>query len=322
MLTFSGYGYAVEDRGDPATLDDVLRRVADAGFTHAEIDAGLWDVILAGRLEGRALGAWSSVLERHRDHLQYTIHAPVGLNLFDTTNRDLHIRLLKSTVELAAAIGAETIAYHPGTRLPPPVGADEAMTDLMAHEREVLRWIADEVGTWNGRVGIETWFSHGDVGYSYAVWPDQLRAQVDAIAHPAVGVCLDFGHLFLAARWFGFEFLDGVASLAPVVNHFHLQDLFGVLADSESAELGQGDLHLPPGWGSIPFDSVFTHVAFPRSPVLMIELVRGRKIRYLNYLPEMLRECERLEAIAARIASRSTIEVRTSDPNDPERRRS
>jgi sugar phosphate isomerase/epimerase len=82
-----------------------------------------------------------------------------------------------------------------------------------------------------------------------------------------------------------------------VVNHFHVHDVFGVLSERESAELGYGDLHLPPGWGEIPFDDLFANTAFPRSPVFMIELVRGRKTRLLSHLEDMLAECRRLAGL-------------------------
>jgi sugar phosphate isomerase/epimerase len=278
-------------------LDEMLRRVADAGFTHAELDAGFWDVLLGGRLNGRALGRWIAVLDRHRDRLRYTLHGANYLNLFDTTARELHERLLWATVELARAVGAEAMAYHPGVRLKPPIGAATAMLDLMQYERELLAAVGDAMSAWGGRVGVETWYMVGDVGYSYAIWPDQLAGQVEAVSHPAVGVCLDFGHLYLAARWFGFDFLDGVARLAPVVNHFHLQDLFGTLSEAGSDELGYGDLHLPLGWGEIPFDELFSRIAFPRSPVFLIELSRRTNPRLLDYLDEMLAEGHRLASL-------------------------
>ncbi len=301
--SFSGFGYAVEDRGDPDELDSMLQAVEDAGFTHADIDAGLWDALLGGGVNGRQLARFGSVIERHRDRLRFTMHGANDLNVFDWADRDVQERLFCSSVELARALGAEAIAYHPGVRLPPTAGAAVPMTELMGYERDLLLAVADEIGAWGGRIGIETWWCD-DRGtnphYSYAVWPEQLAQQVEAIDHPAVGVCLDFGHLYIAARWFGFDFLDGVARLAPLVNHFHLHDNFGapgLPGPVGSAELGRGDLHLPPGWGTIPFDEIFSKTSFPQLPVFNIELVRGRKTRLLPYLPEMLAECRRLASL-------------------------
>jgi hypothetical protein len=59
-------------------------------------------------------------------------------------------------------------------------------------------------------------------------------------------------------------------------------------------EMGYGDLHLPPGWGAVPFDRLFAEIDFPRSPVLNIE------IEYDNYrdiLPELLTQLREWAAL-------------------------
>lgn len=292
---FRGLGYAVEDRGSSVALDEQLRAVADAGFTHAELDPSRWDLWLGGQVNSAALRRWSTILDRHRDRIGYTMHGPFEVNLFDLGDRGLHQRLLRAGLDVARAIGASVTVYHPGRRQRLPLGASVAMSELMALERQTLVEVANEVESWGGQLAVETWVSYGEADYSYAVWPDQLAQQVAEIGHPAVGVCLDFGHLFLSARWYGFDYIQGIARLAPLVNHFHLQDLFGTpLSGVGSPALGQGDLHLPPGWGAIPFDEVFTTVAFPRRPILMAELYG----RFLPELDNVLVECKRLAKLA------------------------
>ena len=119
--------------------------------------------------------------------------------------------------------------------------------------------------------------------------------QVAAIDHPGVGVCIDFGHLYLSARWYGYDVVAGAATLAPWTNHFHVQDLFGIFAGSEdNAERGEGDLHLPPGWGEIPFDAIFSSVDFPRAPIFNVELWGSR---FLPYAQDIREEIERLAAL-------------------------
>jgi sugar phosphate isomerase/epimerase len=270
---FRGYGYALIDRGSPAHLDELLRAVADAGYDYAEVDPRHWNVWLGGRANASELGRWAAVLDRHRDRLRYTLHGPLELNLFETAERGLHERLLRTGVEVARAVGAELTVYHPGWRPTPSV---DRMADLVARERETLRGLATELETWGGQLAVETWFSVGAVGYSYAVWPEQLAGQVEAIDHAAVGVCLDFSHLFLASGWFGFDFLEGVRRLAPLASHLHVQDTFAVSADVNIPTLGKGDLHLPPGWGAIPLADAFAAGDFARRPVLMVELLDER----------------------------------------------
>jgi sugar phosphate isomerase/epimerase len=294
---FRGVGCWVEDRGDPAALDAQLRVLVEGGWTHAELDPSYWDVWLGGGVNSRALSRWLRVIDRYRDRIRYTLHGPMAVNLFDVGERDLHLRLLRSGFEVARAVGAEVVVYHPGRRLDPPVQASISMTDLMALERETIAALAEELEGWKGTVAVENLPCYCDNDYTYGVWPDQLARQVEAIGHPDVGVCLDFGHLFLMARWFGFDALEGVRALAPLTVHLHLQDVFGISARPAVEALGWGDLHLPPGWGAIPYDEIFGTIAFPRRPVLLVE-VSGQ--RFLPYLGEIMDECRRLAALARR----------------------
>jgi sugar phosphate isomerase/epimerase len=151
--------------------------------------------------------------------------------------------------------------------------------------------VADEIAAWDGRIAVETWMPYDE--YSYAVWPEQLARQVEAIDHPAVGVCLDSGHLLLSAHWFGFDYLAAVERLAPLVNHLHLQDLFRPYSSMPGGPLGTGDLHLPPGWGEVPFDDMFSRVDYPRRPVFMVEIAP----KYLVHLTTTMAECRRLAAL-------------------------
>src|SRR5205085_4438011 len=152
------------------------------------------------------------------------------------------------------ALSVEVAVVHPGWRV---AGSAEPLAEVLAAEGEVLAALGAQAQDWGGRVAVETWYSVGASGYSYAAWPEQLAAHVERVAHPAVGACLDFSHLFLASEWFGFDFLDGVRRLAPLASHLHVQDAFGISADVEVPALGIGDLHLPPGWGTVPLADAF-----------------------------------------------------------------
>jgi sugar phosphate isomerase/epimerase len=86
--------------------------------------------------------------------------------------------------------------------------------------------------------------------------------QLEAIDHPAVAMTLDIAHLHIAAHDMGFDYLDAVAEAAPWVRHLHANDNFGKLDtgfdnEYERWPYGEADLHLPPGWGNIPYAEVF-----------------------------------------------------------------
>jgi sugar phosphate isomerase/epimerase len=276
-MAFRGFGYALLDGGSAARLDELLRAVGDAGYTHAEVDPRGWDAWLAGKVNAGELARWSRVLDRHRDRLAFTMHGPLEANVFDSQRTGAHAALLGAALEVAGALGAEVAVVHPGWRTSDSVAA---LADLMAAEREILAALGEQAQAWGGSIAVETWYSAGP-DYSYAVWPEQLAAQIEAVAHPAVGVCLDFSHLFLAAEWFGFDFLDGMRRLAPLALHLHLQDTFGWAHHANVPALGLGDLHLPPGWGCVPLADAFAAADFAREPVVMVELLADR------FLPQL-----------------------------------
>lgn len=95
---------------------------------------------------------------------------------------------------------------------------------------------------------------------------------VERLAHPAIAMTWDPGHDILAADAFGYDIDEAARRCAPHVVHLHAQDNFGRyeplrLTDRESyaqkgklhwTALGRGDLHLPIGWGTIPWERLLT----------------------------------------------------------------
>ena len=139
--------------------------------------------------------------------------------------------------------------------------------------------MAEELGV---AIAVENYYPEQPIlrgaVYDYSVWPSQLAEQIYEVDHPAVGICLDVGHAALAARVFGFDYIEGCATLAPLVRHVHLHDnlqrtnLTGEPAVSEHTVYGLGDLHLPPGRGNIPLRDLFQRVSFPENPSYCVEL--------------------------------------------------
>ena len=89
--------------------------------------------------------------------------------------------------------------------------------------------------------------------------------------------------------------MQGVARLAPLTTHFHMGDTVGIidLKGYEEPALGQSDLSLPPGWGVIPFDEIFSRFDFPKCPIFMVEL----RHRFIEHLDEILFESKRLAGL-------------------------
>ncbi|MCB0084263.1 MAG: sugar phosphate isomerase/epimerase [Caldilineaceae bacterium] len=120
--------------------------------------------------------------------------------------------------------------------------------------------------------------------------------QLEAIDHPSVGMTLDIAHLHIAAHDMGFDYLEAVEQAAPWVKHLHVNDNFGRLDQGFDNEVdrwayGEADIHLPPEWGSIPYEEVFAQL-----PDYQGNLILEIKVGFADYFAESLQTMQRLVA--------------------------
>lgn len=278
---------------EPLTsLQPRLDRIAALGFTHAELNAKSLGVIINGELNAARLSALQDALAGCS--LQLTLQGSEiasarGGNLMDVTTASQR-SAVAADIALAAAIGATIVVYHSGMLRDPGGDAHSVAAGLVA-ERNALA----ELGDVAARAGITIAVENRDpVGRyvlrnAYGLNLDRLARQIEAVGHPHVGVCLDLGHAFLACAYLGYEYLPAIERIAPLTSHIHLSDNFGKVQLDETADPaenlihGLGDLHLPPGWGAIPLESVF-RIEFPRAPIVLLEL----NSRFDEHLSEIL----------------------------------
>jgi sugar phosphate isomerase/epimerase len=213
--------------------------------------------------------------------LTYTVHAPLEMNLMDLSAYEVQRNVLEASVRFAGSIGAGVVVCHAGQRLGPR-DAQHSLTEQLAAERLALRQAGDLAEELGVTIAVENYYPELPVVrgavYDYSVWPSELAQQISAVDHPAVGICLDVGHAALASRVFAFDYIEECAIVAPLVRHLHLHDnlmkanLTGEPPVSEHLVYGLGDLHLPPGRGTIPLEDLFERVYFPRNPTCCVEL--------------------------------------------------
>ncbi len=260
-------------------LAEDLGALKGAGPDFVEIWPQNLGVILGGGLDTNRLRAVEDLLLEAE--LAYTVHAPLEVNLMDLTSHDLQRNVLDASLRFAKGIGAGMVVCHAGQR----VGARDARHSIgeqLLAERSALREAGDLAGELGVTIAVENYYPERPIlrgaVYDYSVWPYQLAEQISAVDHPAVGVCLDVGHAALAAGFFGFDFIEECADLAPLVRHVHLHDnlqrtnLTGAPPVSEHTVFGLGDLHLPPGRGTIPLEDLFRRMDFPERPSCCVEL--------------------------------------------------
>lgn len=277
--------------GSLETLEHDLAFFQQVGFDYVEIPVHGVDAILGGRLNERRVKQVQEILAEF--DLQYTVHAPDPLNLCDAERLDLHKAVFRSSLEFTQAIGAEIIVYHGGITNPADEEGGLSVERLKEVEREALSELADGAAALGIVIGVENTDPQ-----SYSAWIAELVEQVKEINHPNVGITLDFGHAYLTARHLGYDFLEAIERAAPHIVHTHVHDNFGrVVALPRdvpyiyTAPFGVNDMHMPPGWGEIPYREVFSCLKGYEG-VVLLEI----NPRYSPYFEETLQEMGKLLA--------------------------
>jgi sugar phosphate isomerase/epimerase len=293
-----------------------LRFFQECGFDGVEISVHGLDVISGGRLQRGQLDRVRAIAADFS--FAYTVHAPDNVNLAFpqkqwrhepecTMERDVFL----ASLDFCASIGAGAMVYHSGLMALAPVAAgleplpgEEELERAREREVAALRDLVPQAAERGVVVAMEnrdphpwevaTLRHHGlpeeqllkyHAGMSLPV----LVSQVKAVDHPNLGLTLDFGHLFLAASQLGFDYLQAIAQAGPYIRHLHASDNWGRLGGpfdslNHRVPFGEGDVHLPPGWGAIP------HVeALRQLPGYQGYYVLEIRPRFYEHLPAVLK---------------------------------
>ena len=270
--------------GDLDGADRLMARWAEIGCTHVEISARRLDIIVGGRLNMPTVRRMAAMIEKHG--MAPVLHAPHGINLMERARHDLHVAVCEASIEFCRITGCRSMVVHSG-RVP----ASEWVADgarLLAEERDALRRLGDLAETADVNLAVENLIARPANAdrYFYGADPRALAVQLASIDHSRIGACLDFGHAWLSATTLGFDVIAALEALSPHVWHLHLHDNFGrpdggpwFSDPGDAVAFGQGDLHLPMFWGSIPWAELLPRMQFRTGTFGMIEL-NGRYNAY------------------------------------------
>jgi sugar phosphate isomerase/epimerase len=230
------------------------------------------DLIVGGRVVPERRRRLEQICARRALH--YTAHGVLTVNFMDEAHLALHKAVCQATLELCDAIGASVLAHHPG-KVPATRAAQ--LERLHALERDTLREMGDVAARCGVRIAVENLFVED--AHSYTADPVRLAREIEAVDHPNVCGLLDFSHAYIMTQFRGLDFAEALAAFAPQVNHLHVHDSFGRPTSiqsfyrfAEQIAFGMGDLHLPPGWGDIPWDAVLPRLRLRPGTVLIVEL--------------------------------------------------
>lgn len=231
------------------------------------------DLVVGGRIRRDQLSALKAICSG-RD-VAYTVHGPLAINFFDAPFRNQrHFDILQASLEIAGELGAVHYVMHSGLI---GVTQHDGVEEAYARQREWLARAGD-VARQNGVIlCVENLFG-GYEGKVHTASPSRLARELAAVGHSHVMATLDFSHAYLNLSFTGGDLVSECAALAPFAKHLHVHDSFGRQDDiwmftlGERLAYGHGDLHLPVGWGDIPWNVLMETCVFPRGVVFNIEL--------------------------------------------------
>lgn len=292
-----GVGYSVrsEDDFDFQKLAPALNEAEKLGVDFIELPIFAMDLIAGERIVPQKLRALKQLVANRP--YRYTVHGPLSVNLMDIPERlPLHKSLFKVAMEVAAELGAVHYVLHGG--IVEAARADQA-EGLFTQQRDILMEFGPIAASLGFVVTVENLFTYNHA--KTTALPSRLAREIEAVNHPNIAACLDFSHAFINSTLHGADFLAEAAALAPHAPHLHIHDSFGRLQNiptvtrAERLAFGLGDLHLPIGWGAIPWDELMTSLNFPAGVVLNLELPApygselGACVTSLRRLEQLLR---------------------------------
>lgn len=320
MIQINDIGIATDGPANSGLLRQLETELAyyhEVGYRLVEINPLSFGLIVHGQLRQSQLANYLAVLKNF--DFRYTVHGLDRLNLAYDPRHELCRRIMTCQIEICRAVGAARLVYHSGLQSLEAVyyglreslltddelsaGAQQEVTALqslapVAADAGVVICMENTPPHWQeykllahfGRPPSELPVHHPGLRV------EPIIRQLEEIDHPNVAMTLDIAHLYLAAHNLKFDYLEAVSEAAPWVKHLHVNDNFGHLdRGSENSgdclAFGEADLHLPPGWGSIPSKELFSRLAAYQG-----DLILEIKPTFRDYFAEALKNTQAILA--------------------------
>ena len=312
MIQVNDIGIATDGPANSGLLRQLETELAyyhEVGYRLVEINPLSFGLIVHGELRQTQLANYLAVLKNF--NFRYSVHGLDRLNLAYDPRHELCRQIMMCQIEICRAVGASRLVYHSGlqsletvyyglrqsllTAEEPTAGAKQEATALKA-----LAVVAADAGVVICMENSPPHWAEYKLLAQFGCPPSELAnhhpslrvepiiRQLEAIDHPNVAMTLDVAHLYIAAHSLEFDYLEDIRQAAPWVKHLHANDNFGqidqgVEENGDRLAFGEADLHLPPGWGSIPYREVFSHLSAYQG-----DLILEIKPSFRDYFAEAL----------------------------------
>lgn len=270
-----GVGISANKRAnDLSDIGQELDAIEALGVDLIELPTFDYDVVIAGRVVPSRLAKVKAATAGRK--VAYSVHGPLAINPMDPAwMAARHREVLAASMDVAAELGAVNYVLHAGMTMET---RHEAQEDAYARQRDFLNTAGDLAQDRGLIACVETLFEFD--GWKHTPEPARLADELAAINHPHLRATIDFSHSYIKLDAMGRrgDMVAQMQRLAPFAQHLHIHDSFGRQDDmwaytqGERLAYGNGDLHLPLGWGDIPWDAIIETCRFPEGVVFNIEL--------------------------------------------------
>jgi sugar phosphate isomerase/epimerase len=242
----------------------MLKGLEAAGFSWVQVHAPPRSMLCDRQRLLRHAGALRATLDTCG--MTLVLHAP-------DAGEPAHDRALDGLLDYAGATGARQIVYH-GANLPVADGGQEAarMRDRAAAEEASLASRVRRLERLGVTLAIENLAPVHPGPPRLCHDPAHVRALVSRLDSPRVAMAFDVAHANIAAGLLGAEVRALLDASLDGVSLFHLHDNLGARRDGASPpglDPLRLDLHLPPGSGRVPWDSIAQPLLQRRAPLVL-----------------------------------------------------
>ncbi|NTS33027.1 sugar phosphate isomerase/epimerase [Phyllobacterium sp. BT25] len=276
IISSVGFCTYTSEGGDFSTLEGSIRTIADLGATAAELSLYGEEIIAGGRIIPSRAERLVQITKQF--DLHYSVHGQIVSNFMDREHLAEQKAVVRAMLELCNRIEAGVLVQHSGQAKMQAATRNRA---LDAIERDALAEMAEVAGHYGVRIALENIFALSDNEYRQT--PSQVGETVRSVDSPHVCALIDFSHAYIECTRLDLDWRAEIKAMAPVTGHLHVHDSFGrpytmtkFYHPAEATALGIGDLHLPVGWGDIPWEEIFAELTFLPDTMLILEITEDR----------------------------------------------
>ena len=297
--TISAIGFCTPTGdGNFSTLEGAIRNIVELGSEAVELSLYGEEIISGGRLIPHRVDRLVTITRQF--DTRYSVHGQIVSNFMDREHLDYQKAVVRAMLELCNRVGAEILVHHSGLS---PMPALSRIPDLNKLERDALAEMAELAKTYGVRIALENIFAVSDDEYRQT--PAEVAKTITAINQTSVCGLIDFSHAYIECTRLGLDWRQQIRAMAPVTGHLHVHDSFGrpytmnkFYHPAEATALGIGDLHLPIGWGDIPWEDIFDELILLPDTFLIMEIGEDR------FSTEQAESLARARKLAERVNNR------------------